>query len=748
MVIPSSVRRAVVLSLAPLSLAIVCPRASAYDQSFDYTSFETGFQQAHFNVLNYASINGNYMMTSTDNHRPEMVANNNALAEFYNNWLADYNKTPKPTAAQEADAINTYTINNSARNGPRPTWLVLNELSSSLWSANPGPSNLSTYRTWVMDCVRRLRDVHGYNVVALAPFQNPGANDASWQELSAMAHVGAEIYLSGTEVWNSGADNTARLNWARSQYQSSKNSYLNRGVPADKLFIIEHFANNNATYVDNQGVTHTTGWGRAGLASAADWDTVIQLRQDAIRNVGFPGFLAYNWGGNAMGVTQAEQLQHEYYYRSKLVLAGQQPQWLSDSAINVNGIVIPLSWGEFLNWKGGVPDVPGAVANFYRTNTASRTVTLDGNRTVGTLSFNSPATYSISAGGGGGATLTLNNGGVGAGSSVTVMQGSHGVTAAVVMVDNATFNIAGSLALGGGLSNPSGRKLTKTGGGTLTISGAQAHGAGAVFDALAGTTSFSSDGGSNLTVNAGAPVDFNSSQRLAGLTIAPAIDVQLALGGARTLSVAAFTNTGGTLDLHDNDMIVRNGGGAKRAMIDNQVATAYAFGAWTGPGITSSRAATTDGVTTLGVALAGDVFGISDAQTTTWNAQTVSGSDVLVMYTYAGDVNLDGLVDGADYGTLDNWIQFPGTSGYANGDVNYDGVIDGADYGVLDNSIQLQGPLLSTSGSGASAKPGASAPGSGAGADFAVAVPEPSSASVVTVTLLTVASVYRRRRKH
>ena len=64
--------------------------APAYDLHFDYTSFEnsTGkhFQQAQFDVLNYPSINGNYMMTSTDNHRPEMVANGNALAEFYNKF--------------------------------------------------------------------------------------------------------------------------------------------------------------------------------------------------------------------------------------------------------------------------------------------------------------------------------------------------------------------------------------------------------------------------------------------------------------------------------------------------------------------------------------------------------------------------------------------------------------------------------------------------------------------------------------
>jgi hypothetical protein len=115
------------------------------------------------------------------------------------------------------------------------------------------------------------------------------------------------------------------------------------------------------------------------------------IRQDAIKNVGFAGFLAYNWGGNGMGVTQAEQLQHEYYYRSRLVMPGQQPQWLVDNSINVNGTTIPLSWNQPLNWIGGVPNASAAIANFYRTNTAARTITLDGNKTVGVLSFNSPA---------------------------------------------------------------------------------------------------------------------------------------------------------------------------------------------------------------------------------------------------------------------------------------------------------------------------------------------------------------------
>src|SRR5687768_14581550 len=153
-------RRAVFAAL-PLSLTLACPPLvrGATDLRFDYTSFETGFQQPHFDVLNYPSINGSYMMTSTDNHRPEMVANGNTLAQFYNNFLADYNTQHQNNAinaAAEADKIHQYTTNNSTNNGPRPTWLVLNEISSSLWSANPGSPSISTYRQWLMDCVTRL----------------------------------------------------------------------------------------------------------------------------------------------------------------------------------------------------------------------------------------------------------------------------------------------------------------------------------------------------------------------------------------------------------------------------------------------------------------------------------------------------------------------------------------------------------------------------------------------------------------
>ena len=118
------------------------------------------------------------------------------------------------------------------------------------------------------------------------------------------------------------------------------------------------------------------------------------------------------------------------------------------------------------------------------------------------------------------------------------------------------------------------------------------------------------------------------------------------------------------------------------------IASAYHFGAWDAPGIRTSMPAAgpTAGITTLAIATADDTFYAGG----TFGGIPVASGDVLVMYTYAGDLNLDGLVDGADYGVIDNYVQFPGTGGYANGDFNHDGVIDGADYGLLDNAVQFQ----------------------------------------------------------
>ena len=132
---------------------------------------------------------------------------------------------------------------------------------------------------------------------------------------------------------------------------------------------------------------------------------------------------------------------------------------------------------------------------------------------------------------------------------------------------------------------------------------------------------------------------------------------------------------------------------------------------------------------TLAVSTAEQILFIGPTETGLFGGEVVTGASVIVMYTYAGDVNFDGLIDASDYGIIDNYFQFPGTTGYANGDFNYDGKINVDDYGIIDFNIGIQGVPFSTTVAvtGPVARP--------------TAVPEPAAG------LLFAAALFRRRRR-
>ncbi len=108
----------------------------------------------------------------------------------------------------------------------------------------------------------------------------------------------------------------------------------------------------------------------------------------------------------------------------------------------------------------------------------------------------------------------------------------------------------------------------------------------------------------------------------------------------------------------------------------------------------------------------------------------MGANDTLIGYTYSGDANLDGMINGDDYFQIDS--AFPtGGHGWFNGDFNYDGVVNGDDYFIIDSNFPAQGQPFPPSGS--------------AGALVGVtAVPEPATISLVASVALLLG---RRRRR-
>src|SRR6185437_6394976 len=153
--------------------------------------------------------------------------------------------------------------------------------------------------------------------------------------------------------------------------------------------------------------------------------------------------------------------------------------------------------------------------------------------------------------------------------------------------------------------------------------------------------------------------------------------------GSRVINTNAIGFTGtGRLDLGDNDLVVRSGSvgtwdGTNYTGITGLVKQGRNGGTWTGNGIVTSMPAATamEGKTTLGVATASSALGIASGATASWESETVTGSSVLVKYTYVGDANLNGMVNGDDYFKIDSGYSAHST-GFVNGDFDYNGVVN------------------------------------------------------------------------
>jgi autotransporter-associated beta strand protein len=238
---------------------------------------------------------------------------------------------------------------------------------------------------------------------------------------------------------------------------------------------------------------------------------------------------------------------------------------------------------------------------------------------------------------------------------------------------------AGTLTVGGSISGSS--NITTAAGATLNASGASNAG-------LSTTTALTDNGTTNIGANAGTGI---RAVRMASVNIGATGQLNVVSSSLQTnrsvLVTGMFTETGnGTLDLGANDMIVSNAGAMGLTNVTNEIKSGFANGLWTGAGIQSSAAAgDSTHLTALGVILNNNTYGSAKP----FDTITPGANDVLIKYTYYGDADLSGHVDGTDYSLIDSGYGGAGT-GWQYGDFNYDGVIDGSDYSLIDNTFNQQ----------------------------------------------------------
>ncbi|HEY1684942.1 MAG TPA: dockerin type I domain-containing protein [Tepidisphaeraceae bacterium] len=334
-------------------------------------------------------------------------------------------------------------------------------------------------------------------------------------------------------------------------------------------------------------------------------------------------------------------------------------QWTADA----NGSLSNAS-----NWLvGNVPNGTNQVLTFGSTTTAQRTVSVDTNVTEGAIVFSSPKGYVLSAGGG---SITLS----GMGANLTANAGNNTISAPV--------NVNTDL----GLFAASGASLTISGPITYTKSISYINNNLQSF--TNGTPDIVKSGAGTVSVS-----NLNLLQNNLGDASSGNLDIyegKLVLlknsGPAVVSELTVYNQYGASLDLTNNDLI------------DDYNLNAYTTtsplaaiqGLVASGGITSSMAGVANG-TGLAVVENNSTYfpgNISnDSPFSTFDGQTVdtpssTGGTVIVKYTYFGDLNLDGKVDGTDL-TLMGYYGNTTTLGWVAGDLNYDGKVNADDYALF-----------------------------------------------------------------
>ncbi|MGE5611113.1 MAG: CAP domain-containing protein, partial [Bacillota bacterium] len=379
-------------------------------------------------------------------------------------------------------------------------------------------------------------------------------------------------------------------------------------------------------------------------------------------------------------------------------------------------------WSNVANWSSGVPNGSGATASFYNAITAPRTISLDSPVSVGTLNLENPHGYTLE----GSSSLTLESAGQ---SRINVIgTGSHTIKAFQVTAINTTIDIAAGASLT--INSPLliGGTLTRSGAGTLRLANLPTLNStppSLILDG--GTTHFTTRSRlDSLAVNNTlTEAHLDATQEIHKLAIAGGT-VSLTPGGSKALFADQLSITDGQLDVGDNMLVIAATASTQQQVLQSisDLVRSGQSELWTGDGIVSSAARLTATKIT-GLVVIPNTNGTPGVPLfDTIDGRLVSATSILVKYSFNGDINLDGMIDGDDYFQIDSGF-IAKQSGYHNGDFNFDGIIDGDDYFLIDSAFIGQSNITIPKV---------------VNAMFTVEVPEPAATSLLlsaTLLLLT-----------
>jgi hypothetical protein len=193
-------------------------------------------------------------------------------------------------------------------------------------------------------------------------------------------------------------------------------------------------------------------------------------------------------------------------------------------------------------------------------------------------------------------------------------------------------------------------------------------------------------------------VQFNTTQNLAAVSaVGSGAVVRIAQNGSRVLVVDSVSvSSGGKLDLYDNDLILKATSGTEVSRYNDLYAlvdSGWNNGNWTGSGVMSTTAAGSPTLYSLGLARNSQFPNAGFTSYSNFSGQLVGTYDILLKFTWRGDLNLNGLVNDADVTTLG--VNYGQTGRHWwHGDTDYDGDVDDNDVTYLGANYNPNGTQL------------------------------------------------------